>query len=84
MPNQHISVTVQDGKPQLDDKKRHLDAYDGHQLTLLGLLTCDVEWNRSRHSQKNKVVQSVKKFCLLVRVLLPKHGTTSQPNIYLL
>ena len=32
------------GKPQLDSKIRHLKAYNGHQLTLLGSLTCDVEW----------------------------------------
>ena len=31
------------GKTQLDGKMRHLEAYDGHQLTLLGSLTCDVE-----------------------------------------
>ena len=31
------------GKPQLDGKIRHLEAYDGHQLTLLGSLTWDVE-----------------------------------------
>ena len=30
-------------KPLLDGKTRHLEAYDGHQLTLLGSLTCDVE-----------------------------------------
>ena len=27
------------GKPQLDGKERHLEAYDGHHLTLLGLIT---------------------------------------------
>ena len=41
------------GKPQLDGKIRHLKAYDGHQLTLLGSLTCDVEWNRSKLTQNN-------------------------------
>ena len=35
------------GKPQLDGKMRHLEAYDGNQLTLLGSLTCDLEWNGS-------------------------------------
>ena len=35
------------GKPQLDGKIRHLDAYDGHQITLLESLTCDVEWNKN-------------------------------------
>ena len=39
------------GKPQLDGKIRHFEAYDGHQLTLLGSLTCDVEWNGSRLTQ---------------------------------
>ena len=33
------------GKPELDGKIWHLEAYDGHQLALLGSLTCDVEWN---------------------------------------
>ena len=33
---------------QLDGKKSHLEAYDGHQLTLLGSLTSDVEWNGNR------------------------------------
>ena len=33
------------GKPQLDGKIRHLQAYDGHQLTILRSLTYDVEWN---------------------------------------
>ena len=31
------------GKPQLNGKVRRLEAYDGHQMTLLGSLTCDVE-----------------------------------------
>ena len=44
------------GKCQLDGKIRHLEAYDGHQLTLLGSLTCDVEWNRSRLAQKQLAV----------------------------
>ena len=63
------------GKPQLDGKIRHLEAYDGHQLTLLGSLTCDVEWNGSRLTQKQlAVVQSDKEFGLLGRDLLPKYG----------
>ena len=33
------------GKFKLDAKIRHLKAYDGHQSTLLGSLTCDVEMN---------------------------------------
>ena len=62
------------GKPQLDGKIRHLEAYDGHQLTLLGSLTCDIEWNGSRLTQKQlAVVQSDKEFGLLGRDLLPKH-----------
>ena len=62
-------------KPQLDGKMRHLETYDGQQLTLLGLLTCDVEWNGSRLTQKQLgVVQSDKKFGLLGRDPLPKHG----------
>ena len=31
------------GKPQLNEKIRRFEAYDGHQLTLMGSLTCDVE-----------------------------------------
>ena len=63
------------GKPQLDGKIGHLEVYDGHQLTLLGSLTCDVEWNGSRFTQKQlAVVQSDKEFGLLGRDLLPGHG----------
>ena len=66
------------GKPQLDGKIRYLEAYDGHQLTLLGSLTCDVEWNGSRLTQKQlAVVQSDKEFGLLGRDLLPKHGVNN-------
>ena len=66
------------GKPQLDGKIRHFEAYDGHQLTLLGSLTCYVEWNRSRLTQKQlAVVQSDKEFGLLGRDLLPKHGVNN-------
>ena len=66
------------GKPQLDGKIRHLEAYDGHQLTLLGLLTCDVEWHGSRLTQKQlAVVQSDKEFGLLGRDLLSKHGVNN-------
>ena len=46
------------GKPQLDGKIRHLEAYDGNQLTLLGSLTCDVEWNGSRLTQKQLAVKN--------------------------
>ena len=41
------------GKPQLNGKVRRLEAYDGLQLTLLGSLTCDVEWNGSKHRNNN-------------------------------
>ena len=59
----------------MDGKIRHLEAYDGHQLALLGSLTCDVEWNGSKLTQKQlAVVQSDKEFGLLGRDLLPKHG----------
>ena len=37
------------GKLQLNGKIRRLEAYDGHQLTLLGSPTCDVEWNGSKY-----------------------------------
>ena len=60
------------GKPQLDGNIRHLEAYDCHQLMLLGSLTCDVEWNGSRPAQKQvAVVQSDKKFGLLVENFYP-------------
>ena len=38
-------IWTQLGKPQLDSKIRHLEAYDGHRLTILGSLTCDIRWN---------------------------------------
>ena len=63
------------GKPQLNGKVRCLEAYDGHQLTLLGSLTCDVEWNGSKYRQQQlAVVQSDKKFGLLGRDILPQEG----------
>ena len=74
------------GKLQLNGKIRHLKAYGGHQLTLLGSLTCDVEWNGSRLTQKQlAVVQSDKKFGLIGRDLLPKHSADNITiNTYLL
>ena len=63
------------GKPQLNAKVRRLEAYEGHQLTLLGLLTCDVEWSRSKYRQQQlAVVQSNKKFGLHGRDILPPEG----------
>ena len=71
-------IWTEPGKPQLDGKIRHLEAYDDHQLTLLGSLTCDVERNGSRLAQKQlAVVQSDKEFGLLGRDLLPKHGVNN-------
>ena len=62
----------------MDGKIRHLEACDGHQLTLLGSLTCDVEWNGSRLTQKQlAAVQSDKEFGLLGRDLLPKHSVNN-------
>ena len=62
------------GKSQLNDRIRHLEAYDGHQLTLLGSLTCDIEGNGSRLTDKQPaVVQSDKEIGLLGRDILPKH-----------
>ena len=66
------------GKPQLNGKIRHLKVYDGNQLTLLGSLICDVEWNGSRLTQKQlAVLQSDKEFGLIGRILLPKHGVNN-------
>ena len=39
-------------KPQLDGKTSNLGGYDCRQLTLLGSLSCDVEWKGSRQTQK--------------------------------
>ena len=62
-----------DGKPQI----RHLEAYDGHELTFLGSISCDVQWNGSKLTQKQlAVVQSDKEFGLLGRDL-PKHGVNN-------
>ena len=47
------------GKPQLDGKIRQPDAYDGQQLTLMGTLTYDVEFNGSRLTQEQLVVCSL-------------------------
>ena len=50
-------------KPQLDGKIKRFMANDRHQLTLLGSITCDVEWNRSKYMQQQLVVvQSDKEF----------------------
>ena len=66
------------GKPQLDGTIRHLEAYDGHQLTLLGSFTCDVEWNGNKLMQKQlEVVQSDEELGLLGRDLLTKHGVSN-------
>ena len=63
------------GKPQLNGKVRRLEAYDGYQLTLLGSLACDVEWNGSKYRQQQlAVVQSDKKFGLIGRDILAKEG----------
>ena len=63
------------GKPQLNGKVRRREAYDGHQLKLLGSLTCDVEWNGSTYRQQLAFVQSDKKFGLLWRHILPQEGS---------
>ena len=61
-------------KPQLNGKVTRLEAYNGHQLTLLGSLKCDVEWDGSKYRQQLAVVQSDKKFWLLGRDILPQEG----------
>ena len=68
-------ISTELGTPQLNGTIRHLGAYDGHQLTFLGSLTCDVEWNGSKYRQEQlAVVQSDKKFGLLGRDILPQEG----------
>ena len=64
-------------RPQLDGKIRHLGANDGHQSTLLGSFTCDVEWNGSRLTQKQLAVVQSDKVGLLGGDLLPKHGVNN-------
>ena len=50
------------GKAQLNGKNTHLEAYDGHQLTLLWSLTSDADWNGSIYRQQQlAVVQSDEK-----------------------
>ena len=45
---------------------------------LVGSLTCDVEWNGNRFTQKQlAVVQFTKEFGLLGRDFLPKHGVNN-------
>ena len=39
------------GKPRMDGKLRHLEAYASHQSKLPGSSTCIVEWNGSRHTK---------------------------------
>ena len=64
------------GKPQLNGKTRRPGAHDGHQLTLLGSLTCDVQWNGSKYRQQQlAVVQSDKKFGLLGETYFPKKAS---------
>ena len=77
-------IWTEHGKPLLDSKIRHLEAYDCHQLKLLGSLTC--EWNGGRLTQKQlAIVQSDKEFGLLGRDLLPKKAwKTSKLSTYLL
>ena len=68
-------ISTKLGKPQSNGKVRRLGAYDGHQLTLLGSLTCDVEWNVNKYRQQQlAVVQSDTKFGLLGRHILPQEG----------
>ena len=43
-----LYIRTELGKPQLDGKIRCPEAYGGHQLTLLGLLTCDAERNERK------------------------------------
>ena len=69
----------------MDGKLRRLEAYDGHQLTILGSLTCDIDWNGSKLTQKQlAVVQSDKEFGLLGRDLRPKHGVNNVTAKHLL
>ena len=60
------------GKHQLNGKVRRLEAYDGHQLTFLGSLTCDVEWNGSKYRQQQ--LADDKKIGLPGRDILTQEG----------
>ena len=55
-----------------------------NQITLLGTLTCEIEWNGSRLTQKQlAVVQSDKEFGLPGKDHLPKHGVNNVTAVYL-
>ena len=73
-------------KPRLDGKIRHLQAYDGHQLTRLGALSCDVELKGSRLTQKELAVGSpIMHSSYLVENFYPSTlWATPQRNIFLL
>ena len=54
------------GKPQLDGKIRHLEAHEGHQLTLLGSLTCVVD-----HLHVKLIPGTQPMFCKARKTTLP-------------
>ena len=63
------------GKSQLDRGNRRLEPCNGHQLTLLGSPTCDVEWNGSNYMQQQIAVwQSDKEFGLFDRNICTQEG----------
>ena len=66
------------GKLQLDRKIRRGEAYNGHQLTLLLSLTCNVELN-GRQRQLG-VEQSEKSFLLFGRNILPRKCNNTMCN----
>ena len=69
------------GKLQLNWKVRCLEAYDGHQLTLLGSLTCNFVWNGSKYRQQHlAVVQSDKSFGLPRTDILPQEGINAMSD----
>ena len=69
----------------MDGKIRNLEADNGYQLTILGSLTCDVEWNVSRLTHKKiSVVQSDKEFGLRGRDHLLENGVNNITTEYLL
>ena len=64
------------GSLQLDGKIRRLEAFEGHKLTRLGSLTCDVEWNESNYKQQQLgVVQSE---LLFGRDIIPQEGINTE------
>ena len=68
-------IWIELGKALLIGEPRRPEAYDGHQLTVLEQLTCNVELNGNKYMQQLlAVVQSDKKFGLHGKDILRQEG----------